>query len=306
MLAVAAAVTAAPGASAGAGRDAATGDAGAARITYDAPAGCPDRDAFEAAVRERLPTARFATGTEPAARSFTIAIAATDDGYTGALTAGDGGAARRLAAHQCNDVVTALALITALAIDPSAAVSAVAPPPTTTPARPGPRRWHLAGLAGGALAGGVTPGALWIGAIGARLLRRGLGHLDLEVVAGGDRDRSDAGEARFTYLIGRGSACWLALPRRVEVDACAVVEAGALRARGVDVVRAQDLTRPYLAAGVAAAARWPRASRGFLELRAGVSFPLIRDRFVFTPNVLIHETAAATPWAGLGGGVRFW
>jgi len=115
-----------------------------------------------------------------------------------------------------------------------------------------------------------------------------------------------AGDARFTWAVARIAGCWTIADGTLAVDACAHVAAGMLEAQGVDVVRAQDLRRSWLAAGAHGALRWRATASVFAELQAGASVPFLRDRFYFTPNVLIHQAAAVTPWLALGVGVRFW
>src|SRR5262252_7914425 len=118
--------------------------AGTVELRYTAPTECPDRAAVEAAIRERTPVT-FADGAE---RVFAITITPNTDGFEGALTVTEqaqhvDSADRQLAAHRCDDLVTALALITALAIDPTAVVAPKPPPPPqqqppAPPATPGP------------------------------------------------------------------------------------------------------------------------------------------------------------------------
>jgi hypothetical protein len=279
-----------------------------ARLLYSAPTGCPDAGAFTTSVHERAPRAQL---TGDAARTFTVTITAGDDGFAGTLATPDAGAPRTLAASRCDDLAAALALVTALAIDPSAADAPIAsitapPPPPPPPPVAVPNRGGFAMILAPEVDDGVAPGALPAVTVEARALRRGLGHVDLGGTIGRDTTESAAGQARFTWLVARISACWTALDAAIAVDACGNAEVGGLEAEGVDVVRAQDLRRLWVAAGAHAAARLRVTANVFAELRAGASAPLTRDRFYFTPNVFIHEAAAVTPWISLGVGARFW
>ena len=133
-----------------------------------------------------------------------------------------------------------------------------------------------------------------------------VGHLGLAASFGRDGDTLDAGGVDFTWLSARASVCWS--PRRFgayEPDACGHFEAGGLRASGRDVVNASDVNRPWLAVGGHAALRRYAASGVFGELSLGASVPLIRDRFYFQPNVLIHDGSPVTPWLSAGVGYRF-
>src|SRR5258705_1914175 len=89
-------------------------------LRYDAPSACPDRAALEAMVGQRTPAARFVDGAE---RVFAITVRASESGFAGELsvTGADGVADRTLTAARCDDLVGALALVVALAIDPEAA-----------------------------------------------------------------------------------------------------------------------------------------------------------------------------------------
>jgi hypothetical protein len=111
--------------------------AGAApvRIDYHAEPGCPDTAAFLRAVAALTPNAQ---APEPGARArrFTVRIERARAELIGRLHIEeiDGvGAEREVRAPTCNDVVAALALVTALAID---AGPIDAPPPASASASP--------------------------------------------------------------------------------------------------------------------------------------------------------------------------
>ncbi len=285
------------------------------RLTYAAPASCPDAATFEAAVRQRAPRATI-TATAP--RVFAIAITTGDAGFTGTLSTGDAGATRALAASRCDDLIAALALVTALAIDPSVALGAPdppapappppAPPPPVPPPPvppPAPRpRWSGWGAATLAIAHGVAPDPLPTAGLEARLARVGLGHVALGAAAGRQTVTTAAGRATFTWVIARASGCWTAIDRAIALDACGHAEVGALGARGLDIVRAREVTRTWLAVGAHAALRWSPGAWLFVEAQAGASLPIVRDRFVFTPNQLIHQADAVVPWTAIGVGLR--
>ncbi|MFO0757825.1 MAG: hypothetical protein U0359_15120 [Byssovorax sp.] len=120
------------------------------RLDYQAGPGCPAEKAFLGAVRALTPNAQAPSGEGPA-RRFTVRIERAGAQHVGRLRIEevDGTQAEReVRAPTCQDVVSALALVTALAIDagpieapaPSASVppapSASAPPASSTGARP--------------------------------------------------------------------------------------------------------------------------------------------------------------------------
>lgn len=119
------------------------------RLTYRAAGDCPAEARFVDAVQRR--TARWQIVAEERARAFDVDVSAGGSGSRGVLriTAPDGTVTRRaVAGASCAEVVSALALMTALAIDPSGSAEEsdlggggsgpsvappVAPPPAPAP-----------------------------------------------------------------------------------------------------------------------------------------------------------------------------
>lgn len=100
------------------------------RVDYRREGACPDGDAFFGAVRARTERARPATSGE-AARTLKVTVAEEARGSRGtlAIVAADGASStsvREVRAATCDDVVSALALVAALAIDPEARTTPVA------------------------------------------------------------------------------------------------------------------------------------------------------------------------------------
>ncbi|HTN84090.1 MAG TPA: hypothetical protein VL242_10400 [Sorangium sp.] len=96
------------------------------RIAYRAEAGCPTEAEFRARVGARL---RRPLGEADAASAYVVTIDERDGRFTGRLgvRAADGAASDRdVAGATCDDVVAALAVVTALAIDSQAADAAAA------------------------------------------------------------------------------------------------------------------------------------------------------------------------------------
>jgi hypothetical protein len=270
-------------------------------LRYDAPAGCPERSAFEAEILERTPNVRLGA---PAHRVFAVAIEPTADGFRGALVV-DQVADKELAARSCDDLATALALVTALAIDPTATVSAQ--PRAPRPAARA-RRWSLEGDVDAMVEAGVGPEALFGAVIEARA-GSGAYQLELAGIAGRDTstqdDAQDGARARFTWLAGRLGGCRAWRRRGFAIDGCGHVEVGAVRADGQMIVNQRDLTRLWLAAGLHGSAQLPLDTRVFGLLQLGVSLPIVRDRYIFAPNLSIHETPSVTGWVVVGVGMRF-
>ncbi|MEJ7731194.1 MAG: hypothetical protein WKG00_18510 [Polyangiaceae bacterium] len=137
-------------------------DAEPIRIELQAHAGCPDAAAFTGEIRARTARARVAAESE-SARTFSVRIEPAGKGSRGKLTIRslDGQSSiREVSGKTCAEVTSALALISALAIDPRASTAATpppvppgpvgptGPPPTPPPTGPAP------------LSGAAPPGAL--------------------------------------------------------------------------------------------------------------------------------------------------
>jgi hypothetical protein len=275
-------------------------------LRYAAPPECPTRDAAVGLIRERTPAVRFAAG---ARRVFAISVAAGEHGYTGALVV-DATADKQLTAQRCDDLVTALALVISLAIDPAAAardepVAVTMPAPPVPPPPPRQRAWTLDGSLAGELGAGVTPDPLLAGGLAARVTRRALA-AELTIVAGRDTTRAAEASASFTRIIARPAACRLTIRLRLELGGCGHAELGIVHATGDDIVNGRGLTRLWAAAGVYGSLRWPASiSGGFAQLQLGLAVPFTRDRYRFMPGTVIHETPPVTGWLGLRVGLRF-
>lgn len=265
-------------------------------LRYQAPAGCPARAAFEAEILGRTPNVRLGA---PAHRRFAVTIEATADGFRGALVV-DQVADKELAAERCDDLASALALVTALAIDPSAVVAPR--PPGLTALLPA---WSFELGVDAIVSGGVGPEALFGAMLEGRASVRRFYAVELAAILGRDTTAEADAQARFTWLAGLVGGCRSWQSGSVVADACGHLELGAVRANGQMIINHRDLTRLWLAAGVHGSARYPADTRVFGQLQIGASAPVLRDRYIFAPNVAIHETPSLTGWLVVGVGVRF-
>lgn len=316
MLRVCAFAIVATGAGAGAARADQDPAEEVVELRYAAPPGCPTREAAVGLIRERTPAVRFAAG---APRVFEVRVTAVEQGYTGALVV-DATADKQLTARRCDDLVTALALVISLAIDPSAAAAGgprdepepppPPPPPGTTGTPPPgtgtpPPARTLDGALAGVLAAGTTPDPLVAIGLAARATWPALA-AEVAIVAGRDTTHEVDARATFTRIVARPAACWLPIRRRIELGGCGHVELGAVRATGGDIINSRGLTRLWAAAGAHGSLRWPGTqSRGFVQLQLGLAAPITRDRYRFMPGIVLHETPPVTAWLGLGVGLRF-
>lgn len=271
-------------------------DVPAVDLSYHAASACPDAAAFLAAVRAQTPNLRPAPPGTPA-RKLAVTIRITPTQLEGRLRIEeiDGATSNRdVAAARCDDLVSALALVTALAVD-AGPPSPVAPPPPPTvpppeppatlpPATPG--RWeagaHVAAF--GALAPGTTSGiesfvdrSQWDRSGPAYSFRAAF------ALAGSPTSMNAGGAASFRWTGARLGVCPLALlAASFTVRPCAGLDLGVLRGQGEGLARPRAQARAWIAATLAARAQWTLAGALVLELDGGLAFPFIRDRFVFT------------------------
>jgi hypothetical protein len=83
-------------------------------LEYEAPAGCPSREAFVEAIRERVPDAHE---SDQAGRfTFRVRIEPNGDRVRGSLAIGDGTAVRDVAHSPCADVANSMVLMIAIAL----------------------------------------------------------------------------------------------------------------------------------------------------------------------------------------------
>jgi hypothetical protein len=123
-------------------------------VEYSAPPECPALDTFESLVRRRTPLARF--GESDKAHPLRIRIQKGGAAFEGHMSIGtpNGHRERDVAGDSCADVVDALALVTALALDPNASTAPTLPDGTRQVATPLPPQTSTAPTA---LAPALTP-----------------------------------------------------------------------------------------------------------------------------------------------------
>ncbi len=110
------------------------------RVRFEAPDGCPGEAAFLDQVRARTAKARVAAAGEKA-RTFTVRLAQEGGSIRGRLAIDESAAQteiREVTGERCAEVISALALITALAVDPQASTAPPARLPALPPFAPSP------------------------------------------------------------------------------------------------------------------------------------------------------------------------
>jgi hypothetical protein len=304
------------------------------RVEYEAPEGCPVEGAFWAAVTARTPKVRRGEASAPA-RTFAIRLSTEGDGSTGHLVvrAVDGSTTEReVAGDTCEEVVSALALIAALAVDPNATTKPLplppAPPPPRAPAPPPPHpaaavatarpaseaaplAAQSAASVGGVVAVGAAPAPLFGASLGVAATRPREGWLAPTVrlgiaVASTGTIGVSGGAASFGAVTGAVDGCpggWSV--GRWRLEPCLRLEAGVVQAQGEGVVQPRTDTHPWAAAGVVARAEWRFFAGFFADLAAGVTVPLVRTTFFFEPDMTIYRTAPVGAVFSAGLGLRF-
>jgi hypothetical protein len=306
-----------------------TGDA----IEYSADAACPQRESFMADVRAR--TDRLSSPPHgQAVVVYRVRAETTPRGAHGRLDVVDASGAtssRDVEGVTCNDVVDALALVLALAVDPNAStapLASIAPPAAarvedggtpSAPRRPAPP-WsgHLGASFGAEVNAGVTP-ALLVGpvlGVEASIERVTQGpriEPILELRAAITRAQSgtvsaEVGAARFVWTAGQLDACPLrAIAGPVQAVPCARLEGGILEAAGMGVDVSHDVSSTWLAVGGMVRVRWTPLSVLFVDVDGALLAPLQRDHFYFSrPQTGIYDVPAIRGGAALSAGVRFW
>jgi hypothetical protein len=293
-------------------------------IDYEATLSCADRGAFLDKIRKR--TTRFRE-TRDSVRRFVVRIGAEGGRFGGHLEVESRGtrtSGSPVEGRTCEEVVEALALSTALAIDPRApgrhepaAPPAASPPPTPGPVPvptppgpepepppPAPAAWHAEIGAQVVAAGGVAPRVTPAGALFVGLAHRGGATVRLGAVLGAERDASnDLGAATFQWAAARALACpfsW-ALTSRLRLMPCATAEAGALTVSATGITEPYTRARLWGAAGLSARLSLALGRVVRLELGGDAIVPIWRSRFYFVqPETDLYDVPPVS-WRAEGG-----
>lgn len=307
------------------------------RLTFAAPAGCPDREAFLDQLRARSQRIREAASDE-GGPSLYVEIRITESGVVGGLTLreanGEGGH-RELRGADCESLAKGLAFVAAVILDPSAVLGVVAPMAGRSPVaehpeapavatlkvalttedkpRAGPRE-HLSLSLGGAFAVAVGLGPdpqfvprafLDVGLPAA--LRRASARLSFGRGFSRTADTPN-GTAVITLTDVRLETCWDAWsPATFRALACGIAEGGVLSGEGRNTLDARSETRAQWDLGLGLRPTWIVGNGLALGLLVAGAVPLARYRFYFaSPDVTAYRVPAWSALAELSGSVRFW
>jgi hypothetical protein len=286
------------------------------RIDYTAPAGCPDATAFMRSLRERTGRFREAAPDEQT-RKFLVRVSAVASSFTGRLEirSPDGRTAiRNVDATFCDEVSSALALITALAIDPHALtddskgdsksqaepppgpaagpdrqrfppseVAVVTSPPAVAPQPSQPWRWS-AGLLGHTTFL-VSPtlgygGDLFVEAEAPASSRLGpaarLGIFLNQSVA----ELPTGAAARFRWALVQVEGCPVRLGwTGFAIHPCLAFRLGVIQGEGQRISQPKQTVSLWSDAGLVLRLRLAVTARVLLEAQGGLVFPLHRPTF---------------------------
>jgi hypothetical protein len=307
-------------------------------IEYSAPAECPSADEFITQVLERTDSAELASEGE-LVRTFVVQITRVGQDVSGSLVIrepdGSSSQSRSLRGAHCSEVAMALALATALAIDPNASFAPrreelhedpppePPPPPLVAPAASydvvdPPDPWDPPGgdvamdvMVGPAVHFGLGPEP----ALGGVLLLEG--RSTTSILASGGVElmfatipmvQVSGAAASFDIMLARPHLCLFPVPAhgRLRLLSCVGAEVGALRARGSDLPRTADETRLWAAGSLGPRLLWDLGRPWSLDLQAIAAVPFKRYAFGFdNPNTDFHEAGPVVLAAALRFGAHF-
>jgi hypothetical protein len=270
------------------------------------------------------------------ARTFAVTVAAELDGFAGSvefLDEAGSPVSRRVRGQQCDEVVTSLALITALALEarlepePEAlraperpAESAAAPQPLPQQPKPRESRWERDRGQGPSARVGASGGyavpleAFALGVLGQLDWARGsspIAALRLRAHYAEGEHEVGGRYANLRLLGLEASVCPQGL--RIEsfaIYGCAAFDVGSLRGRGV---QSPELPFPgsstilWVAVGAELRLAWQPDAPFWLELNGQLGTPLVKHTFMFrAPNAeAFRVEPELASGAGIVSGVRF-
>jgi hypothetical protein len=301
-------------------------------LDYTVAAGCDDQPMFLQRVRRRTAAATVVDAGTAGARVFHINVANKRGRFIAELRSD--GKVSTLRATDCNKILDGIALTLALAIDPDllsggsdysisrepnvqpplstfrdvelSLPDASAAPPDFMPAVSSlkKQRWSAAAALNGGAAFNLAPRLMATAELGV-FVKRGMFAISLSVIAGGTKVAkpvpgfADA-QVSYRWLTSRSGFCAVGNLATLQLAACADLEAGMLKLRPEAVVNASSSARLWLAPGVSGQLAWKFSDRWQLTAGVDFSFPIIKDRYVFRPNINIDSTAAVVVLGKIG------
>jgi hypothetical protein len=299
------------------------------RFEFSAPPGCSDRGAYLDQVRRRTTRFREATAEE-SARVFSVTLSVFSDEAEAVLEVRsvDGASSRRTISGQtCDEVMRAVALVTAVLIDPRAEQRSAEPAevrrpvempvsPTSRVERREPpvvRQWHWAVGFSGSITSAIAPKAVVSPRPFVELAteRPAADYAALRLSAtraSSGTTTTEFGTARFTWTAARADACFfwgLPAARTWDFEPCATFDAGRLEGSGSEAPDARTVNVTWLAPGLLDRVRFRGWAPLLIDLEAGAFFPLSHYRFYFEPGTTAHQVPTVGAHAAIGVGLFF-
>jgi hypothetical protein len=282
-------------------------------LDYEPATGCPDRAKFVEQVRTFTSKAEIVSDESAAHRKFEIRVSRVGSAVHGELTIDDhvGRTTRNVSGASCDEVISALALASAIAVDPDAlgaepapsasapaspAASAPKPPPAKPPApatpaharrsepvrKSEPRRPLLDLSVGARLADSLAPFPKLDGSV--ELGTTNLAPLELHLGAAFGPKQHNS-QAEFSDWLGWVGAGYLVLDLEpLSVWANTSFELGRVRATGRNVSPAFSVDRTWAAVDVGLCGRVEALGPLFFQAFAGGRAPLLLQRYVVQEN----------------------
>jgi hypothetical protein len=294
------------------------------RIAFEAPSDCSSAEAFYAGVRDRTERVRLASEGE-SATELQVRLSRSSAGAHGELAMlGEHGETdtREVDGGSCEEIVEALSLTVALALDPEARTtpkpvepkpSAPPPPPPVPPPPPEPeappRQPSSLALEVGAkvlVSEVVSPITNVGGELSVRVRFRGEDSVEPSMGVAFIRLQNDFFEPPERLSVRYTAVALTACPGRwalggvATLEPCAFFMAGFLGAAGKGKTYNASVLRPLYGAGGSLGVGVPFGAFT-LELSGAFSVPLVSRRFVAgIPPGTIGKTPAISPMGGLG------
>ncbi|APR76023.1 Hypothetical protein A7982_01370 [Minicystis rosea] len=301
------------------------------RIEYRAPVECPTAQSFVDQLRRRGIHAPIAAPGERA-RTFEIEVKIDARAHGRLTVTGTDGerVTRTVEGKSCDELVSGLAVMTAVAISPTATPEPLPTPPPPSPPPPpppGPEPRSLAPAPPRSIAApvrtrssrlvvGTGLRAFSVFAVAPSAIFGAGAFVDLEYGRASMRIGVDQtfpilmgtepARARFGWTTARVELCpisagvaWL------EFAPCGVLNAGAIWAIDSGGEEPQNGTRFWGAAGARGRVRATFARRFWAELGAAVTATFIRDRFILRPSTTIYAPGPVSVEPSLAVGLRF-
>jgi hypothetical protein len=284
------------------------------RIEYTAPGECSSRDTFVRELVGRTPLVRVSDETTPSA-AYIVTLSPRANDLMGELVLRelDGRETRRaLRGKTCDEVVSALAFIAAILVDPESVSRTPTEAPRPAPSRPlAPMlegsessassgdggRFRFGAGAGASLETTVSPDIAFgpFAELVAERTRDGARGLSLGLAfhrVNAPSVLTAAGRAHFTWTAARGWFCPLRLPSHgiFSFVPCGAVEGGTLMAEGKETIDEKTVVRPWLAFGpLARLELWPARFLAITLDGMAVFTPISQPTFFFSPDIEVFS-----------------